>query len=172
VRQKPEFIELTEELWKKVMQETLSRIMTLLDSSENLLDNGGDKAVCAGLYTYAVEEYGKLLCLKQYKPVSGKVKIKYRSEFRFHPKKFSEAIQNLPKDCINLREGIFDPKIFDPAIFDTEDVIADFESRMSIFYTDFTDSGAEIKSVPFIDGNKLKAAIGELRTIISKTIIP
>ena len=172
MRTRPEFIELTEDLWKKVMYETSNRIMNLLDSSEKLLDNGGIEALCAGLYTYAVEEYGKLLLLKQYTPVSGRVKIKYRDEFRNHYKKFHEAILNLPSECTNLRSGIFDPAIFDPAIFDTQTVTSDFEARKAIFYADFADSMTEIEFVPPIERNKLKTAIGKLRIIMTKTSVP
>jgi AbiV family abortive infection protein len=146
--------------------------MTLLDSSEKLLDNGGNDALCAGLYTYAVEEYGKLLFLKKYRPVSGKVTIRYRDEFRDHIKKFSEAITNLPNECTNLRQAIFDPAIFDPEIFDTQEVIADFEARTAIFYSDFKDSETELLSVPPIDVKKLRVAIVKLRAIIAGTTIP
>jgi AbiV family abortive infection protein len=163
---------ISEELWKKAMQESQNRILTLLDSSEKLLDNGGNSALCAGLYTYAVEEYGKILLIKKYPAISGKVTIKYKQEFRKHDKKFEEATKNLPKECIDLKQGCYDPRYYDPMCYDTESVIADFKSRMSIFYTDFTDYATEIKSVPNIDSNKLKIAINELRKVISKTVIP
>lgn len=154
------------------MHETVNRIMTLLDSSEKLLDNGGNDALCAGLYTYAVEEYGKLLFLKKYRPVSGKVTIRYRDEFRDHIKKFSEAITNLPNECTNLRQAIFDPAIFDTEIFDTQEVMADFEARTAIFYSDFKDSETELLSVLPIDVKKLRVAIVKLRAIIAGTTIP
>jgi hypothetical protein len=86
---------MTEEIWKNSTHETVNRIMTLLDSSENLLDNGGN--VCTGLYTYAVEEHGKLLFLKKYSPVSDKVTILYRDEFRDHIEKFAEANNKFAK---------------------------------------------------------------------------
>jgi AbiV family abortive infection protein len=168
-----ETLPITEDLWKKTMLEAQNRVMTLLDSAEKLLDSGGNNALCAGLYTYAVEEYGKILLLKKYPSVSGNVNIKYKGEFRNHSQKFSEASKHLPKECLNLKQGCFDPKYYDPKYYDTETVVVDdLEARTSIFYTDFADSGTEVKSVPTIDNNKLKIAIGELRKITSKLIIP
>ena len=151
------------------MQETLNGIIKLLDSVEKLMQNGGDKAICAGLYTYAIEEYGKLL-LKQYGPSSGKVKIKYRNEFRSHNAKFSIAFKQLPRECTTLHKGIFDPKIFDPQIFDTPE-IADCENRQAVFYSDFANSGG-IKRVPSVDRNRLEKAVSSLKTIALGTTIP
>ena len=44
-----EDLELSEELWKSMMHETLSGILALLDSVEKLLNNGGDATICSGL---------------------------------------------------------------------------------------------------------------------------
>jgi AbiV family abortive infection protein len=161
-----ENLELTEKLWASIMQETLSGIRVLLDSSEKLLDYGGNEAICAGLYTYAVEEYGKLLLLSKYVPIDGKVKIRYRNIFRKHDKKFETAIQNLPEECINLCRLGFE-KGFEES-FEHHDIIADFEARTAIFYSDFIESkesDIKIKPVPPVDKNKLKNAIKVLRSI-------
>jgi hypothetical protein len=72
-----EELEISEDLWKKIMHETLSGILALVDSVEKLLNNGGDATVCSGLYMYAVEEYGKLQLLMGYNPSAGKVKVNY-----------------------------------------------------------------------------------------------
>jgi hypothetical protein len=167
MRNKPESLEISEELWRELIKEIPNRITLLIDSSESLLNNGGKEAVCAGLYTYAVEEYGKLLLLKKCDPSSGKVNIRYKNGFIDHGEKFREAINQLPHKCTNLRMSVFDPRIFDPQIFDTKSVIADLDARVAIFYTDFTDSLSQIKSVPPIDKDKLQTAIDELRAIIS-----
>jgi hypothetical protein len=71
-----ENLEVEEKLWLQIMQETLNGINALLDSVKTLLANGGNASICGGLYMYAVEEYGKLLLLKMYKPIGGKVRIK------------------------------------------------------------------------------------------------
>lgn len=161
-------LEITEELWKKTMQETLTNVLKLLDASKKLLDIEGDEAICGGLYTYAVEEYGKLLLLRKYIPRNGLVDIKYKDEFRNHSKKFEEAIMNLPKVCkvigrIGFEEGFEDG-------FERIDTVADFEARMAVFYTDFDDSGIDLK--PRISSDKLKMAMDELRKIANNTTIP
>ncbi len=153
------YLEIPEELWKRCIQETNDGIWTLLESAKKLLESGGDEAICAGLYTYAIEEYGKLLLLREYNPSDGKVKIEFRDIFRRHDKKFKTAIENLPRECTILHRGIFDPKVFDRRIFDTEDVIADLEARTSAFYCDFVDSGDAIKPVPSVEETLLRKAI-------------
>ena len=47
----------------------------------------GDPTVSAGLYTFAVEEYGKYLYLKSLEPIDGKYHIDYSNEFTSHKKK-------------------------------------------------------------------------------------
>ncbi len=158
-------LEIPEELWKKIMQETLHGVLELLDSAEILLDHGGNEAVCAGLYTYAMEEYGKIVLPKQSSHMAGKFKVAYRHGFRNHRKKFDLAVENLPAECKTLRKPIFDPKILDPKVFDPKQIIADLEARMAVFYCDFTDSGSGIKLVPPVDTNLLKKAINTLRQI-------
>ena len=156
---------ITEDLRNKTIEITLQRILKLLDSAQILLDNGGQVTICAGLYTYAVEEYGKIVLLRKSRKIDGHVRVNYKKGFRDHNTKFRLAVKNLPKECTTLRIGPFDPNIFDPKIFDTETVIADFKSRMSVFYTNFLESGINIESVPLVSEQRLKIAIVTLRKI-------
>jgi len=160
------YLIITEELRNKTIDVSLQRILKLLDSAQILLENGGSVTVCAGLYTYAVEEYGKIVLLRKSGKVDGHVKVKYKKGFRDHNTKFRLAIKHLPNECITLRIGVFDPNIFDPKIFDTETIIADFKSRMSVFYTNFIESGKDIESVSPVNEKLLKNAITQLRKII------
>jgi AbiV family abortive infection protein len=140
-----------------------------LESAEKFLDNGGEIAICAGLYTYAVEEYGKLLLLNKCKPSGGMVEIRFRDWFRNHTDKFNIANENLPDECKTLHKGAFS-RAFRSQDFDTE-TVADFEARLAIFYSDFTDRG-DIKRVPSVDKDLLKKAINKLTTIAFGTTIP
>lgn len=164
-----QFLEIPEDLWKKIMQETLNGILVLLDSSKKLLSNNGNQAVCAGIYTYAIEEYGKLLLLKQCVPIDGKVKIEYRDGFRDHKAKFKVAIQNLPNSCINLCR--IQPYEYEYRDIVYQDIIADFEARMAIFYSDFNSSGW-IKSALPIETDRLKNAIEQLYIIAFAITFP
>jgi hypothetical protein len=165
-----ENLPIKEDVWKNMMQETLSGVIRLLESAEKSLNNDVDVAICAGLYTYAVEEYGKLLLLKNCKPSSGMVEIRYKDWFRAHRDKFSIAIRNLPDECKTLHRGAFSRKNFSPPDFDTETVV-DFEARLAIFYSDFTDRG-EMKRVPPVDKDLLKKAISKFKTIAFGISIP
>jgi hypothetical protein len=160
--------EITEELWKISIQETRNGIIRMLESADKLLQSGGNEAICAGLYTYAVEEYGKILLLKELSPLEGKVKIEINGIFRgkrAHKRKFDIAAKNLPSECKTLHEGAFNPRIFNPKDFETAPVIADLEARTAIFYCDFVESGDAIKRVPPVDKTLLNNAINKFRTI-------
>ena len=163
------YLTITEDLRNTTIEITLQRILKLLDSAQILLDNGGHLTICAGLYTYAVEEYGKIVLLRKSRKIDGHVRVKYKEGFRKHTTKFRLAVKNLPNDCKTLRIGVFDPNIFDRKIFDTETVIADFKSRMSVFYTNFSESGKDIETVSPVNEKLLRNAITKLRKIVVET---
>jgi len=163
------------------MQETLNGILTLLDSAEKLLLNGGNEAISAGLYTYAFEEYGKLFLLKTCVPSNGNVEIneewfgkrtKSSRGPKSHSPKFKAAINNLPDECKILGAPIFEKGCVGPGVQIEETVIADFEARKSIFYCDLNDANDDIKPVVLIDSGLLKNAIKTLETITYGTSIP
>jgi AbiV family abortive infection protein len=160
------YLEISEELWVRCIRETLDGIWTLWESAERLLEGGGDQAICAGLYTYAIEEYGKLLLLKQYNPSDGKVKIEFRDIFRRHDKKFKTAIENLPHECIILYSPWKSKDWECKDVWYTKDVIADLEARTSAFYCDFADSGDALKGVPLVEGQVLRKAIDSFRKFV------
>jgi hypothetical protein len=60
-----------------------------------------DKDIAAGLYVYAVEEFGKLLLLKKAPLVNGRREVKYDKEFVFHPPKFREAFDDFQNNGLN-----------------------------------------------------------------------
>jgi len=64
------YLIITEDLRNKTIEITHQRILKLLDSAQILLDNGGHLAICAGLYTYAVEEYGKIVLLRKSRKIN------------------------------------------------------------------------------------------------------
>jgi len=153
---------ISEEQWKKLKKETLNTVFGILESVDVLVKHiespeyGKDTTpiMCAGLFTHAVEEYGKLLYLKNLKPKNGKVTIDYYGKFRDHDYKFNLALEKLPTNCKIIKEGIFDQKIFDPKIFNTG-TIADWYTRLQIFNTDLDDSG-NVKEYPLVDKDVLK----------------
>ena len=155
---------ISDELYKQILKETLQRSLTLLNSADILLDNEGDETVCAGIYSYAVEEYGKFFVLKQSGREDGNVIIKYSEEFTKHAKKFGLALSSLPPECINLGEFGFE-KGFEQG-FERGKTILNFKARMAVFYTDFTDSRDRVKPIPPVNKTNLKNAINKLRMLV------
>ena len=143
---KPEFIIASKQTWQLITSDTLWKILSLLDATRTLVDasinkTGGDvnsediPDVAAGLYTYAVEEFGKYLYLTSIEPNDEKYHINYSDEFINHPKKFERALSNLPAECKLLHKGeVTDSDFYDP--LSSADIIADFETRKKIFYSD------------------------------------
>jgi len=170
---------LIEQNWQSITSDTLWRIKSLLDAVRTLIadikeeEHGdfiiteGDPTIAAGLYTFAVEEYGKYLYLKSLEPIDGKYHIDYTNEFKKHPKKFDRALSNLPKECtlVNLGKKE-DPWYHDPNVHD--DVIANFETRLRIFYSDFDPNNANKipKHEPSVDVKLLKIGVQKLWEIV------
>ena len=166
-------ITLTEKTWNDLKQSTLKGIIELLDASQTLLSNNGNKEICAGLYSYAFEEYGKYLRLTDYSPEKNRVEIDYYDIFRErrHEKKFKRASDDLKNrgavECTILSKGFFDPAIFDPKIFDTRPPVnLDFQARMGVFYCDLNDTKTSIRMTPDVDIVLLEKAIRKLRDIV------
>jgi len=120
-----------------------------------------------GLYTFAVEEFGKSLLLKEQKEMkNGNVLVpvwifggKSKKRKNSHNKKFQKALKELPYPCnvITLWEEIVDiaspeDRIIDVKGLDEPAVISagltgefglatdpDFEERLRVFYVDWND---------------------------------
>ena len=168
--------------WYSITSDTLWKVCSLLDATRTLvyaieenvgedeyeneyfsISVGGDPTVAAGLYTYAVEEYGKYLYLKSLKPIDEKYHIDYTNEFISHPRKFERALSNLPHECklVHLGEDE-DTEFYEPDFHD--DIIANFETRLRIFYSDFDPYFANkiTKTSPPVSAKLLKIAVQKL----------
>ncbi len=163
-----------EETWTNLRFATYHNIKYLLNATKVLLDFNIEQNkevlsehpwVAGGLYTYAIEEYGKLLILNSSQPIEGKVQIDY-GLFTNHSEKFKKAIEHLPSECISISKGLFNSKIFDPKIFNTEGTITTFNARKGIFYTDL-DNKNKLKMTPHVDASTLKKAVEKFSEIIS-----
>lgn len=168
--------EIDEQTWKNLKFVTFTNIKSILNSAKILLKDNiiqnqevlfDHPHICAGLYTYAIEEYGKLLILESYVPINNKVKIEYLSRFTDHDAKFDIAIERLSlvaPECIRIGKGLFDPAIFDPVIFDTKESTTSFKARLAIFYSDFKDN--KITTLPNVDKETLSKAVSEFEKIV------
>lgn len=129
-------------------------------------DPGGLLTAAGGLYTYAVEEYGKMLLLGSLPEKGGAVSVPYREIFRSHEKKFEAAFKDLPADCAQLKWGLFDPGLFDPRLFDTG-LGAGFAGRTNLLYLDMDLDGRPVApGVP--DPEQLAKAVAGLERAVEK----
>ena len=123
--------------------------------------------VAAGLYTFAVEEYGKILLLKSYSMNSEKIDLDY-DEFLHHPTKFKKALEKLPKECRIVNSGGFTSTGYATSGFNT-DVVADFEARKSIFYSDLNDDNT-LKKLPEVNETTLTVALDMFMDIVENEL--
>jgi len=184
--EKPREIHLENQDWNNLKKLTYERIISKLESAKKLLMVGGFDDISAGLYTFALEEFGKLILLEKSEPIANntKRKIRYRREFTSHDIKFESAfdyLQDYTKTsykCYVLNdEGSCSPQSFTWRSFNIG-LMADFKARVSIFYSDVSyklnDAGQvtnefTIDQVPKIKNEKLHEAVEELSMILRET---
>jgi hypothetical protein len=82
-------IRISEKTKTEMVDNTKVGILKKLEAARKTIEI--DLEISAGLYTYAVEELGKLLLLKRIRTKSGKCTVKYSKEFVNHDKKFETA---------------------------------------------------------------------------------
>ena len=165
VMKKPEIIILNKQNWHSITSDTLWNVYSLLNATRTLADTciereEGDPTVAAGLYTFAVEEYGKYLYLKSLEPIDKKYHVNYVDYFQKHPKKFERALSNLPHECKLVHLGEYEDTEFYESDFH-DDIIANFETRLRVLYTDLDPNFANKVSkmqLP-VDSKLLKIAV-------------
>lgn len=163
---KPSYIDIPEKLWKKMMQHVLKRIFQKLNAVKNMQTI--DLYVAAGIYIYAVEEFGKLLLLKNTNVLNGIRRVVYEKEFLSHTKKFKAAFDyfqaNRYDSCLVLSEGdvVSSDVVWSDAIIG---LLANTGARLSVFYSDFVYDNNQnmiIETPPTIDLDLLQKASNEL----------
>jgi AbiV family abortive infection protein len=147
------------------------RIIRNLEAIQGLLLLSEYEDICAGLYTFAVEEYGKILFLMAISPEDNKIKFRDTHDcegFRDHYHKFELALEALPDSCKKLRKGSF-TRSFSKSF--TRDIIPDFKARMALFYADFEDKHS-ILEPPKVDRSLLEEAVKEFLNFMRKQKFP
>jgi hypothetical protein len=168
-------LDITEQEWMQLLRLTYDGIIRKLDSARKFVDI--DKDISAGLYTYAIEEFGKLILLGNSARVANNTKRKviYAKEFTSHEKKFPTVIKYLKDNghekCYILKGGFSEgfSDNFDKAL------VADFEARMSIFYSDFVYDAKHnpvIQRPPEVNVKRLETAINKIETVVKSYPLP
>jgi hypothetical protein len=165
-------LEITIKLRNAMMSSIQKSIIRNLQAIKEFLKIQGYEDVCAGLYTFAVEEYGKILFLQSCTVTTNNtIKFHYRRDgrkgFLNHDEKFTRALNDkqLPDACKKLSEGGFTSSGFTPTGFIT-DTPADFEARMALFYADFKD-GNSILEPPRVNRQLLENAVDEFLNLMN-----
>ena len=159
-----------------MVRTTRDRIIDNLEATKRFLDLIEERYdhICAGLFTYAVEEYGKILFLTSLSPSSpnNKIKVPYTHKnqgFLDHEHKFNLALndKDLPSSCKVLFEGGFTDTGFTKTGF-THDTLPNFDARMSVFYTDFDKENGynSILIPPLTKRDLLVKAVGDFLEFI------
>jgi len=191
VKKKPIFCLTSEEI-KEGIRLCYQKVNSLLDRAEALVAQG-DRVISSGLYTFAVEELGKLLllqkALKELPDIKNKISVnpaifgKGERKNKHPTIKFDEfeKERSIPPACKKLRivtGGVFTThhkragKTLNPTGMDVITVFikspTDFQLRKKIFYVDWED-GEWVKH-PDIEIADLQSAIKELRKWMANKI--
>ena len=89
LKNKPPYIDISEHLWQEMIQNVRYGILRKIKSTRQMV--AYDKELVAGLYVYAVEEFGKLLLLKKAVMFNGMRRVIYYEEFVNHRNKFETS---------------------------------------------------------------------------------
>lgn len=79
LQDKPSHVDIPENQWKEMMQNILNGIFQKPNAVKNILTSDMYIAayIAAGLYIYAIEEFGKLLLLKNVYELNGMRRVMY-----------------------------------------------------------------------------------------------
>jgi hypothetical protein len=172
---KPNEIEVSEEIWTETKNQVLQGIVKKIDAAKRLIET--DKEIAAGIYIYVVEEFGKYLFLQNSKSYDTRCTILYRNGFVKHEVKFLLALDYFEKHgydkCKVLNhEGSFSPKSYSWRSY-SQGLLVQTEARLSIFYSDFEYSGINkdkdnigVMKIPTVDSIILNEALHELGEVI------
>jgi hypothetical protein len=93
---KPLHIDISEDQWKEMMQNIRDGILRKLNAARNM--ETIDKEIAAGLYVYAVEEFGKLLLLRKASSLNGTRRVIYGTPLRRKGQKILNRIYTISAD--------------------------------------------------------------------------
>ena len=125
--------------------------------------------ICAGLYTYAVEEFGKHKLLESCQVNGGLVDLSpIRNSFFSHDKKFELAREALPPECFTLYDSEQDDAMWNLVINNlaypagwVSDTQADFPTRLDLFNVGIENNG-QVRAMPEINFYDLQHAVERL----------
>lgn len=173
----------------------LSNSLTLAGYSKDIIERGGNPSLSLGLYSFAIEEFGKASMLNDV--ASSNQKEYSVPSFLFtgkksHDLKFKAAFSVLPKECTQYDEKTNFAK-FDNFTqkenyavhhkggskvipkdktekFSILDILIDFKTRMNCFYLDWDEQNNNWKPPPKISPKLLIKSISEFETFLNEKL--
>ena len=168
-------VQLEEKIWRSLMNQIMNDIKGKVVILKSMIFNKVNEYVCAGLYTFVLEEFGKAILLRRSPKANSRITIKYADEFTNHDIKFTTALNYLQHNgfeeaYILNNYGSFSPKSFSWECF-TIGQLVNFDTRLALFYADLElDSNTGnivISNPPFIDKAFLEKAVTTFEKAIS-----
>jgi AbiV family abortive infection protein len=180
---------------KNGVKKALTNALTLAGYSKDILERGGSSHLSLGLFSFAIEEYGKSAMLSEI--ASSEQKEYFVPSILFtgkksHDLKFNKALSILPKECSYFDAGVTftnSPNLnkskthevgsngesagipkATPGTSSIGDISSDFETRMNCFYLDWDKEKNNWKSPPKVLAQKLAESISEFENFVNKKI--
>jgi hypothetical protein len=167
---KSEKLDVNDKLMEEVMSAIKQGITRKLAAAREMIDH--DNEVAGGIYTYAVEELGKLELLKGSQKTLDGYQIDYKRGFLGHNIKFEKAAKYLEahnhSECIDIGGSFSKASLSDSFTLELE---TNTEARLGIFYVDFEidDTGTnakKVKAIPYVNKSSLAAAIDGMEDVM------
>jgi AbiV family abortive infection protein len=187
------FFDMTQTQIKSGVRKALLNASTLAAYSKDIVERGGNGVLALGLYSFAIEEYGKSILLSELltkKQKMYRVSIQLFKGKKSHDLKFKKALSTLPPECTSyeagvvrsvphnetqtLEVGVKEKIVAIPSaltgIFSVGDLAVDFETRMNCFYLDWDDLQNKWKSPPKVLPEKLEETIIHFENYLTKKL--
>jgi len=174
---------ITEEQFERIKRSVRDNIYGIIEVVKKNIQSENERAIpdsrfnpnaniiyiCAGLYTYAVEEFGKHKLLESCQVNGGLVDLSpIRKNFFKHDKKFELAREALPPQCFTLYDSEEDDEMWSLIINNltypagwVSDTTADFATRLDIFNVGIENNG-QVRATPEINFYDLQHAVERL----------
>lgn len=190
---KKEFYQISKSQLKTGIRKSLLGAIELAGYAKDMAERGGNTTLALGLYSFAIEEYGRSLffskLLEKDHDNYSVPKVLFRGK-KSHDLKFKKALATLPEECSRHHIGgeFFVPspnKIVEMSVestkklviypwiagtFAMEDFPTDFETRLSCFYLDWNDEKNKWRTSPSVMPEKLVKAITAFEQLVSKKL--
>jgi len=166
-------------------RECMNRVKQLLDDADILMKNGGSLSTITGLYTFAIEEYGKALFIQKQETLDSNLfgKVGPSKRENIHNIKSKQAMNVLPDYCTIIKfavtflgsekETVKKSEISNRSVSRSQgasgifedttnagpNVLADFDTRMRCFFVDWDNDKRKWLSEFIIEKEGLKTAI-------------